>query len=113
MCAQTLVNWIESGECEYDYVEVMACPSGCTNGGGQIASLPIAAVNRLYAQWIHHGGGISVGSQATDAEAGHVWRVLHQGGGEDKRGAGGGACARLHTTFRARQLSAEAQLEEW
>jgi len=22
--------------CEYDYVEVMACPSGCLNGGGQL-----------------------------------------------------------------------------
>jgi hypothetical protein len=24
---------------EYDYVEVMACPSGCPNGGGQIGSM--------------------------------------------------------------------------
>jgi hypothetical protein len=23
-------------KCEYDYVEIMACPSGCVNGGGQI-----------------------------------------------------------------------------
>ena len=22
--------------CEYDYVELMACPSGCLNGGGQL-----------------------------------------------------------------------------
>ena len=22
--------------CDYDYVEVMACPSGCLNGGGQL-----------------------------------------------------------------------------
>lgn len=26
----------EQGERDYDYVEVMACPSGCVNGGGQI-----------------------------------------------------------------------------
>ena len=25
---QTLVNWIQSGDCEYDYVEVMACRLG-------------------------------------------------------------------------------------
>ena len=24
---------------EYDYLEVMACPGGCTNGGGQITSM--------------------------------------------------------------------------
>ena len=22
-------------QCSYDYIEVMACPSGCLNGGGQ------------------------------------------------------------------------------
>lgn len=27
---------IKQGKCDYDYVELMACPSGCTNGGGQI-----------------------------------------------------------------------------
>lgn len=33
---QTLVRKIKSGRSEYDYIEVMACPSGCLNGGGQI-----------------------------------------------------------------------------
>ena len=26
---------IQSGEAEYDFVEVMACPGGCVGGGGQ------------------------------------------------------------------------------
>ena len=33
---QNLVRLIKRKKCEYDYVEVMACPSGCSNGGGQI-----------------------------------------------------------------------------
>jgi len=33
---QGLVRKIKTGKCPYDYVEVMACPSGCLNGGGQI-----------------------------------------------------------------------------
>ena len=33
---QTLVRKIKRQACEYDYVEVMACPSACLNGGGQI-----------------------------------------------------------------------------
>lgn len=33
---QNLVRRIKSGKCEYHYVEIMACPSGCLNGGGQI-----------------------------------------------------------------------------
>ena len=27
---------MKRGVCEYNYVEVMACPSGCLNGGGQL-----------------------------------------------------------------------------
>lgn len=33
---QTLVRKIKRRASEYDYVEVMACPSACLNGGGQI-----------------------------------------------------------------------------
>ena len=33
---QTLLRKMKQGRCQYDYVEIMACPAGCTNGGGQI-----------------------------------------------------------------------------
>lgn len=33
---QNIVRKIKQGKCEWDYVELMACPSGCLNGGGQI-----------------------------------------------------------------------------
>ncbi|XP_058081624.1 protein NAR1 isoform X2 [Magnolia sinica] len=33
---QNIVRKIKIKKCEYDFVEVMACPSGCLNGGGQI-----------------------------------------------------------------------------
>ena len=33
---QTLLRKVKQGACQYDYVEVMACPSGCVNGGGQL-----------------------------------------------------------------------------
>ncbi|KAM8960374.1 cytosolic iron-sulfur assembly component 3 [Pelodytes ibericus] len=33
---QNLVQKLKRGRCGYQYVEVMACPSGCLNGGGQI-----------------------------------------------------------------------------
>jgi hypothetical protein len=42
---QSLVRQIRSGRCAYDYVEVMACPGGCLNGGGQLrtrAGEPVA-----------------------------------------------------------------------
>ena len=33
--AAKLLDRIKSGEAEYHFVEVMACPGGCVNGGGQ------------------------------------------------------------------------------
>lgn len=45
---QTLVRKIKSGRCEYDYVELMACPSGCLNGGGQIkAAAGVSAAQHI------------------------------------------------------------------
>ena len=33
--AKKLLNAIKAGEESYDFIEVMACPGGCVNGGGQ------------------------------------------------------------------------------
>lgn len=33
--AKTLLKKIESGEADYHFVEIMGCPGGCVNGGGQ------------------------------------------------------------------------------
>jgi len=33
---QTVVRQLKQGRCKYDFIEIMACPSGCLNGGGQI-----------------------------------------------------------------------------
>ncbi|XP_026389075.1 protein NAR1-like isoform X1 [Papaver somniferum] len=33
---QNVVRQIKMGKCDYHYLEIMACPSGCLNGGGQI-----------------------------------------------------------------------------
>ncbi|CAF1236641.1 unnamed protein product [Adineta steineri] len=35
---QNIVQKLKRKKCEYDFVEIMACPSGCINGGGQIRS---------------------------------------------------------------------------
>ena len=33
---QNLVQKMKRKRCDYDFVEIMACPSGCINGGAQI-----------------------------------------------------------------------------
>ncbi|XP_051134811.1 protein NAR1 isoform X2 [Andrographis paniculata] len=37
---RNIVMKIKSKKCEYHFVEIMACPSGCLNGGGQIKPKP-------------------------------------------------------------------------
>ncbi len=33
--AKKVLDMVKSGEKEYDFIEIMACPGGCVNGGGQ------------------------------------------------------------------------------
>ena len=33
--AKTLLNRVKSGEANYHFIEIMGCPGGCVNGGGQ------------------------------------------------------------------------------
>lgn len=33
--ARTLLNKVKSGEADYQFIEIMGCPGGCVNGGGQ------------------------------------------------------------------------------
>ncbi len=33
--AREIMEEIKAGKCEYQFIEVMACPGGCVNGGGQ------------------------------------------------------------------------------
>lgn len=35
---QNLIREIKSGKCKYSFIEIMACPMGCLNGGGQFRS---------------------------------------------------------------------------
>lgn len=41
---QSLLLKIRRGTCDFDFIEIMACPSGCNNGGGQVRqSAPVVA----------------------------------------------------------------------
>ncbi|EJW85986.1 hypothetical protein WUBG_03101 [Wuchereria bancrofti] len=44
---QNQVQKLKRSKCNYDYVEIMACPSGCINGGGQIRSASIEERKQL------------------------------------------------------------------
>lgn len=33
---QKILRQLKFGTCKYQYVEIMSCPAGCNNGGGQV-----------------------------------------------------------------------------
>lgn len=57
MCAaaETLLpkSQIKRNQCDFHYVEIMACPSGCLNGGGQVQAPP-----HLDAECLSHAQGL-------------------------------------------------------
>ena len=44
--AKKVLDMVKSGEKKYDFIEIMACPGGCVNGGGQ-PHQPASVVNSV------------------------------------------------------------------
>jgi len=38
---QNIVQKLKRNKCDHDFVEIMACPSGCINGGGHIRRIDV------------------------------------------------------------------------
>ncbi|KHN42277.1 Cytosolic Fe-S cluster assembly factor NARFL [Glycine soja] len=80
---QNIVRKLKNGKCDYHFLEIMACPSGCLNGGGQIkpnsgqspkelsqllesvymenvsfGSITICIVKGLYDKWLEQPGSV-------------------------------------------------------
>lgn len=120
---QTLITWLKKGR-KIDFVEVMACPSGCVNGGGQLR--PVVADERAasrtdgerllsdvqarYAEIV-----VRPELAANDSRAAHLWRewrALEQpfaatASNETFR------ASRLRTQFFARETVANPLAIKW
>lgn len=105
---QSLIQKIKSEKCDYDFVEVMACPSGCLNGGGQMKSLPGESASQLlerleavYDSSTRLRHGLSAEQQGSAAERDNFIRRLYEvwikGGPGSKE-----ARSLLHTSFKKR-----------
>ncbi|XP_062954938.1 cytosolic iron-sulfur assembly component 3 [Cynocephalus volans] len=89
---QNLVQKLKRGRCPYHYVEVMACPAGCLNGGGQLKSPDVPSrellqhVERLY-------GMVRVEAPEDAAGVQELYRHWLQGEGSEQ------ASHLLHTQY--------------
>uniref|UniRef100_A0A8C4N9B5 Nuclear prelamin A recognition factor-like n=1 Tax=Eptatretus burgeri TaxID=7764 RepID=A0A8C4N9B5_EPTBU len=105
---QNLMQKIKRGKSPYHYIEVMACPSGCLNGGGQIKpedyEVPAELLHRveeLYESAPHQELG-------TLPEVSHIYQ-------EWLGGSPGSVHARsiLHTQYHALEKSTSALNLKW
>jgi len=53
---QSIMLKMRKGKCDFDFIEIMACPSGCVNGGGQLR----AELNESPAQTRERVGAVDV-----------------------------------------------------
>jgi iron only hydrogenase large subunit-like protein len=106
---QNLVRKLKAGTCDYQLVEVMACPGGCVNGGGQLrpSSLeqPRDLLRRVEA--LYSGEQISrlPEENAAAAKLYADWIGGAPGSGEARR--------RLHTQFHAREKFVSKLAIKW
>ena len=68
---QSIMMKLRRGTCDLDFVEIMACPSGCNNGGGQMRHTDIALVEQQLAAL----------SRSNSSSGGRVGGGLGGGGG--------------------------------
>ena len=66
--------------CEYDYVELMACPSGCLNGGGQLKAGQGQSQQQLLDQLdaIYHDPEVRPPCLSSLVLMSHMWAAMSQ-----------------------------------
>ncbi|KAL5217001.1 hypothetical protein ABZP36_017685 [Zizania latifolia] len=105
---QNIVRKIKMGKCEYHFIEVMACPSGCLNGGGQIKPVKgqsakdlIQLLEGVYMQ------DVSISNPFENPIAKRLYdEWLGQPGSENAK-------RYLHTVYHPMVKSMASQLQNW
>lgn len=103
--AKKLLNEIKSGESQFDFVEVMACPGGCISGGGQ----PYGATNEIRKQRQNGLYTIDATSQLKKSQENYMvdkCYAEHLGGGAGSHKAH----ELLHTHYQNRSQLFDAKL---
>ncbi len=97
---QSVMTKLRKGKCPLHFVEIMACPGGCVNGGGQVKGPPHEAsslakerVGRVRARFVQD---TQKGGAGGDGLAGWVYREVAQEGPLSAK-----ALALFHTRYHA------------
>ncbi|MEW5315674.1 MAG: hypothetical protein WDW38_007085 [Sanguina aurantia] len=106
---QMLMRKLKTKRCEYQYVEVMACPSGCLNGGGQIKAGPGVSPARLIEQLEQsYMQGVTPRHPAHSPLTSAVYTTIVGGGCFSPT-----AQDLFHTTYRKREKTVTSAIGDW
>lgn len=77
---QNIVRKIKTGKCNYHYVEVMACPGGCANGGGQLPAQEQANLEQVIPvkDWVQHVEQIYRSAPSVAPEANESLKAIYK-----------------------------------
>lgn len=108
---QTLMRKIKQRKCEYDYIEIMACPGGCLNGGGQLKPAAGQTPQQLLEQLevvYHNSAHVQPRHPLHNSFLQHAYSEWLQG-------EPGGLSAKrlLHTGYHKREKTVGAALSDW
>ncbi|KAK9889808.1 hypothetical protein WA026_007180 [Henosepilachna vigintioctopunctata] len=104
---QNLVQKLKRGKSPYHYVEVMACPSGCLNGGAQVRSKSNLTSKELTHQLEQLYYSLPTKSPEENKIVMKLYENWLEGNDSDK------AISMLHTTYRAVEKSVNALNIKW
>ncbi|MGM0501769.1 MAG: NADH-dependent [FeFe] hydrogenase, group A6 [Bacillota bacterium] len=104
--ARKLINNLQSGEAEYDFVEVMACPNGgCVGGGGQPVYSGYDSWRRMGDDFVKRAAGLVEEDRNKEHRKSHenpfIKKLYHEFLGEPH---GEKSQQLLHTEYVARKL---------
>ncbi|KAI8075852.1 iron hydrogenase [Gilbertella persicaria] len=74
---QNIVRKIKTGKCNYHYIEVMACPGGCANGGGQLPAQADSEQIVNAKDWVNYVENIYRSSQGVKPEENEIIKSIY------------------------------------
>ncbi|XP_012673808.1 cytosolic Fe-S cluster assembly factor narfl isoform X1 [Clupea harengus] len=104
---QNLVQKLKRGKSPYDFVEVMACPSGCLNGGGQLKPQPEQSNKEVLQQVEELYQAERSSAPEEEARVSQLYHTWLQSVGEER------ARQLLHTQYHAVEKASNGLTIKW
>ncbi|XP_051572867.1 cytosolic Fe-S cluster assembly factor narfl-like isoform X5 [Myxocyprinus asiaticus] len=104
---QNLVQKLKRGKSPYHFVEVMACPSGCLNGGGQLKPSSEQSKKELLQQVEELYGAERTSTPEEDTRVAELYHSWLESVGEEK------ARLLLHTQYHAVEKNTSGLSIKW